>query len=195
MAKKSLFNGFGDGLGDVFAGAPEGEPLNFTMTSSVSFLNDEIVLEDATVVMDGTHVAETSIGDSLLDDLNEESSVRFSGFKGRMSFVDGALSVEGTAESVESEGARIKPKQKRFDVSSSVVPESYLINPVTVPKIRLVKVFGSIERLGDESSTTNLANSTVEISGFQGSMSFDGKDYVITGSAVEIKGKSFTLKG
>lgn len=185
----------GDGLSDVFTAEPSGEPLNFTMTSSVSFLTDEVVLKDAAVSIDGTHVSETSVGDSLLDDLNRESEVSFTGFDGRMSVLDGTVSIEGTAESVISEGARIKPKQKRFDVSSSVVPESYSIDQVTVPKMRLVKVFGSIERAGDESSTTALSNSTVEISGFQGSMSFDGRNYVLTGSAVEVKGKSFTLKG
>lgn len=185
----------GDGLGDVFSGEPTGEPLNFTMTSSVSFLTGEMVLEDATVELEGVHVAETSVGDSLLDDLDGDATVGFTGFNGRMSVLDGALSVDGTAESVISEGARIKPKQKRFDVASSVVPDSYSIDPVTIPRIRLVKVFGSIERVGDEGSTTRLANSTIEIDGFQGSMTFDGRNYVITGSAVEVKGKSFTLKG
>jgi hypothetical protein len=40
-----------------------------------------------------------------------------------------------------------------------------------------------------------LTNSTVEIDGFEGKMSFDGKSYILSGSANEIRGKSFVLKG
>ncbi len=185
----------GSGLTDIFAGGASGERLNFTMSSSESFLKDEMVLEDATVTANGVHTIDTSVGDSVFENSNMDSDVTFDGFNGRMGVSGGTLSIEGSAKSAGSEGATVKPKTKSFAVAAQLVPDSYSIDPVTIDKIRLVKVFGTIERLGDESSTTQLANSTVEIANFQGSMSFDGTSYRLTGSATEVKGKSFTLKG
>lgn len=185
----------GSGLTDIFEGGASGERLNFTMSSSESFLKDEMVLEDASVTVNGVHTIDTSVGDSVFENANEDTDVTFEDFNGRMGMREGTLSIEGSAKSASSEGAKVKPKTKSFAVAAQLVPDSYSIDPVTIDKIRLVKVFGSIERLGDESSTTQLSNSTIEITNFQGSMSFDGTSYRLTGSATEVKGKSFTLKG
>jgi len=185
----------GSGLTDIFGSDSSGERLNFTMASSENFFKDELVLEDASILANGVHTADTSVGDSVFENMNDEASVSFEGFNGRMTLKDGTLTIDGSADNAGSEGARIKPKSKSFAVSAQLSPSSYTISPVTIGKISLVRVFGSIERLGDESSTTTLSNSTVQITDFQGSMSYDGKDYVLTGSATEVKGKSFTLKG
>lgn len=187
----------GGGLTNIFGGTSSaGERLNFTMTSSESFFGGELDLKETSVTLRGAHSVATSAGDSVFDNLGKDSEVTFDGFNGKMSVKDGKLSISGTATSASSGGAdRIRPKSKSFSVSTELVPSSYSISPVTIDKISLVKVFGSIERPGDESSTTQLANSTVQIANFQGSLMFDGESYRISGSATEVKGKSFTLKG
>ncbi len=185
----------GGDLTNIFGGQPAGERFDFTMKSSENFFKDELRLEDATVTVSGIHVIDTSVGDSVFSNLNEQATVSFAGFNGRMSIKNGILSVSGTAIGASSGETRIKPKAGSFSVEAQLAPSGYSISPVTIDKINLVRVYGSIEKIGYESTTTQLANSTVGISGFQGAMLYDGTQYTLTGSAVEIKGKSFTLKG
>lgn len=185
----------GSGLTNIFGDGGSGERLNFTMTSSVSLFQDELSLEGATVTARGTHLADTSVGDLVFENNGKESEISFVDFNGKMEIADGILTISGSAGRASSDGSAIRPKSKTFEVAAQLTPSSYSINPVAIEKISLSGVSGSIERLGDESSTTQLSNSTVEIVDFQGSLSLNGANYIITGSASEIKGKSFTLKG
>lgn len=184
----------GDGLTDIF-GNKIGGRVDFTMTSSESFLTDSILLKDASIVLSGLHSEDTAAGDLTVDNKGKEAEVSFEVFNGRLEADGGEITVEGTAAAAASRGVGLKPKAKKFSVSASLRPDSYAIDPVTIDGVKLVKVYGSIERAGEEKSTTSLANSTIEIAGFEGKMSFDGRSYVLSGSADEVKGKSFTLKG
>ena len=189
----SLGGGIG-GLTDIFSGGGGGERLNFTMSSGESFLKDSLQLEDASLTATGVHKKDTSVGDSLFENADENSAITFEGFRGKMSLKDGVLFIDGTAKSASSEGSRLKPKSGKFSVSAQLVPDSYTVSPVTID--RLSKVTGAIETLGNEEAAAQLSNSsTVDIFNFQGSMDFDGRAYRLSGSATQIKGKSFTLRG
>jgi len=183
-----------DGLTDIF-GNTIGGKVDFKMTSSESFLVDDLLLKDASILLNGVHSEDTVIGDLIVSNKGKDTEVSFEVFNGRLRDSGVGISLEGTAAAATTGGTSLKPKVKKFSVSASMKPDSYAVDPVTIDRIRLVKVYGSIERAGGEKSTTNLANSTVEISGFEGKMSFDGKSYVLSGSADEIRGKSFTLRG
>ncbi|MBI4894784.1 MAG: hypothetical protein HY833_03550 [Candidatus Aenigmarchaeota archaeon] len=182
-------NIFGDRVGDGESG-----PVNFTMTSSVGLLDDSTVLLDSDIVLQGKHVKDTVIGDSLIDVSGESMRIVFNEFNGKLEIDSVNLSVEGTAASAEVQGTKLRPKSKKFSISAELEPSAYSIDPVTISRVRLSGVTGSIDSEGGESSSTKLANSTVELTDFHGSISFDGKNYVLKGSAKEIQGKSFTLK-
>jgi hypothetical protein len=180
---------FGNRVGDGIPG-----PVNFTMTSSVGLLEESTVLEDSNIVLQGEYVKDTVIGDSLIESSDGRMRIVFNEFNGRLEIDSVNLSVEGTAASAEVQGTKMRPKSKKFSISAELEPSAYSIDPVTISKVRLSEVTGSIDSEGEESSSTKLANSTVELTDFRGSISFDGKNYVLAGSAKEIKGKSFTLR-
>lgn len=196
--KEISFGGLGSvkiGLPNIFPGAVGGERLSFIMTSSESFLRNEVNLQDATLTIKGTHTADAALGDSVFESANKNSEIAFQKFNGKMTVSGRLVSVEGSAAGATLDGSKIRPKSASFAVAAKLVPESYSISPVTIDRLALAGVYGSVERLGDESGTIQLSNSTVEISAFQGGVVFDGSAYRLVGSAVEIKGKSFTLKG
>lgn len=189
------FNKATSGFTNIFGGAAGGERLYFVMTSSESLLTEGTNLEGAMIVARGQQLSQTVFGDSTFDNLGKKSEVSFDDFNGQIQVSGKTLSIDGSASSASSDDTKVRPKGKRFAVSASLVPESYSISPVKVDKISLAKIYGSVERLGEENSTIRLTNSSVEITGFQGSVTFDGINYKISGSATEFRGKSFTLKG
>lgn len=189
------FNKVTSGFTNIFGGATGGERLYFVMTSSESLLTQGTNLEGATIAAKGQQLSQTVFGDSAFDNLGKNSEVSFEDFNGQIQVSGKTLSVDGSASSASSDGTKVRPKGKRFTVNAKLVPESYSISPVNLDKIFLTNIYGSVERLGEENSTIKLTNSSVEITGFQGSVTFDGIKYKISGSATEFKGKSFTLKG
>jgi hypothetical protein len=181
-----------DGKTDIF-GNKIGGRVDFTIKLS-ELPQNNFILKDANIVL-----SKVQPGDIILDtvvigkDKNLEAS--FEAFNGKLNLEGGDMSVEGTAATATINGVDLKPKTKKFMVSVKSRPDSYVIDHVTIDRINLVKVYGNIERIGAEKSTIDLTNSTVEIDGFEGKMSFDGKSYILSGSANEIRGKSFVLKG
>jgi len=180
---------FGNTVGDRISG-----PINFTMTSSVGIVEESTVLQNSNILLQGKYAKDTVIGDLIIDSSGKAMSLSFNEFNGRLEIGNVNLSIDGTAAAAVVDGTKLSPKTKKFSVSAVLEPASYSISPVTISKIRLTGVTGSIDSEGRESSSTKLSNSTVDLTDFRGDISFDGKSYILKGSANEIRGKSFTLK-
>lgn len=177
-------------------GSSGGPRLSFVLTSNQSIVNGEVTVKDALVTIKGVHNIPTSIGDAVFDNFGKQSEVTFVGFDGKITVVGGTgLTLEGTATSAVSDGTAIKPKSETFQVEADLKPTSYAIDPVSIKNLDLTGAFGTIEKLGKESSTVQIKGGKVSVKDFSGGMTFDGSKYRLSGDASKIQGASFTLTG
>lgn len=185
------------GLPDIFGERTEAgeDKLTFTITSGESLLKGSIGLENASVTVGGTHKSDASIGEAVFDTANKDAEVTFRGFVGVVVFEGDSISVQGTATSAVSEGATIKPKAEKFSVEAELSPSSYTIDPIEIGSFKLANISGNMEKLGKESSTVQLSDSTIDISNFEGIATLSDGTHRLAGTATRVKGESFTLEG
>jgi hypothetical protein len=189
------FGNFGSGIGNIFSIATSSsvQGFDFYLQSSKSPLEQEVNIQNATVVAGGFHLTDTIVGDSAFENQGKTSEILLEGFNGKMSFKNETLFISGTATSASIDGYKLKPRTRNFDVSAQVQPTNYLIDPVSLLGIKILGTSGSVSKTGDN-STVRFAQADIEIVGFEGSLSGGSDLHSISGSAVEVKSKSFSLK-
>ncbi len=186
------FGGIAAGLSSLLNPFPKGTSFSFKLDSGVEPLaGQSFSLENAVLDVRGTFLSDLTVGQQRQQILGDNGSIQIPTFKGRVSFDGtGVIYVDGeTDRIIVNDDISIVPVERTFAVKVYILPYSYSVSPIVQNRLALNGVYGEITRFGETSGKEELANATVEISGFVGNALLDEK-HSVSGSAVEIKFKS-----
>lgn len=182
-----------DGLLENSPAAVAGERFDFVMQSSVSPIGQETLLQNASVSLSGVNSADTEAGNVAVGNSGKTSTIEAEDFNGKISIVNGTLSLSGTTGRIIVDGSEIKAKSGELRISVAMSPTSYSVYPVSMTVLSIAKTSGRVSAA--QNSTINFASTDVEIVGFEGTLSGTANSHTVDGSATEVRSKSFSLKG
>ncbi len=179
----------------LFNPTPSGNAFSFSLSTLSNSLDGQtLTAQNSNIVLLGTNFITLQVGDSSYQPGNG-ATVQIYNFNGQAQFSYGTVILNGQADSVVLNSVSISSTSgQKLKIISQFSTANYTISSLSKQPLVLQNVYGTLKKTSGSSATEDLQNESLRIDGFQGDVGLSG-NYLITGSAVSIKGQTFSWTG
>jgi len=204
---KSLFGSLGVNLGGEGLGGlggltgfisqprPSGPGFQMTLTTTKENLaGQKYHVTNVSVVMSGIYDP-LKVGDqSFASKSGKELFVSVADFTGDIAFTEnGTMTLSGTTDYMEI-GDLTSASSNRVKVQMEVIPTTASVSGLNLNTIHFDSITGSIQRFGGSvPDTVALSGGKLDITLFDGTLSWDDKGVTLSGIADSVKGYNFSF--
>lgn len=175
-----------------FSSEEESNYFSFYINSSSQILQGmNIELANSEAFVKGK-VVNLRIDESSVE--NERVELDLKDFTGKIYFVDRFIGLEGKTKSLVINNLTFK-SEKEIKVVGRIFSDEFSVNRIVKDSLTLKNLYGRIFKVSAPEASQTLLNSTLEIKGFVGRISYNGKFYLLRGIALNINSETFSWRG
>jgi len=176
---------------------PSGEAFQISLNvDKKAFLGQTYDVSNSSIHVSGVCIDSVKIGNILLRKESSDCEIEMQTAEGTLEYTEsGTVKFSGTTPELVADKSRFTnpadATEKAMKVSFEVLPKNFILAGLVQPKISLISVDGTLERLSSDGSIKSheeLKSENLEIGGFVGYLKLENSNINLQGSAVSVKG-------